>query len=214
MLDKNRHQTGHAYRQAGFTFLEVIMAMFMGAMVVTVGFAVNKMVTTNYAAGFQEVQQLDEVGMIVRRWVNELREARDGENGAYPIEVAADNEVIFYSDVDNDQKTERVRYYLDGNNLRRGLVEPTGDPAGYNLAEENVKLVSDKLVAGGEPLLTYYNKDYPGDTVNNPLSLANRLLNTRVIRIHVEVGLSSEFIAKNFNWDSMVQLRNLANKIE
>jgi hypothetical protein len=42
----------------------------------------------------------------------EIRKAREGENGAYPIEKAGDKEFIFYSDVDGDGKTERVRYFL------------------------------------------------------------------------------------------------------
>ena len=209
-MKKNERQAGHAYRQAGFTFVETIMAMFIGSVVVSSGFVVQKLVTQNYTESFEEVRQIDEVGMVVRRWVNELREIRDGEDGAYPLLKADDNEIIFFSDVDNDRKTERLRYFLEGSALKRGLIQPTGDPARYELAQEVVTVVSDKMVADTTPLFTYYNRDYPGDMVNNPIPMASRLLSTRAVRLTVKVGLSKDFAVPDLKWESLVQLRNLS----
>jgi len=48
--------------------------------------------------------------------VKEIREARSGEDGSYPIVLAGDKEFIFFSDIDNDGKTERARYFLGTTN--------------------------------------------------------------------------------------------------
>jgi len=42
----------------------------------------------------------------------ELRNAQLGDGGYYILEKADDKEIIFYSDIDNDGQTERVRYFI------------------------------------------------------------------------------------------------------
>jgi len=42
----------------------------------------------------------------------ELREARMGDDGSYIIEKAEDYEIVFYSDIDKDGDTEKVRYFV------------------------------------------------------------------------------------------------------
>jgi len=61
---------------------------------------------------WQQSLAISEAKRGIETMVKEIREAREGENGAYPIEYAGDKEFIFYSDVDGDGKTERVRYFL------------------------------------------------------------------------------------------------------
>ncbi len=64
--------------------------------------------------GYQWEQSLaiEEAKRGIEVMAKEIREAREGENGAYPIEYAGDKEFIFYSDIDNDGKAEKVRYFL------------------------------------------------------------------------------------------------------
>jgi prepilin-type N-terminal cleavage/methylation domain-containing protein len=203
------NSTKYQVPSAGFTLVETMVALMIMALVSTVIFLLWRMVTSNYTHGYEEVVQMDEVTTSVRRMVNELREARDGDDGAYPLNTVLDNEIIFYSDVDNDTKTERVHYVLAGNTLRRGLVEPTGDPPSYNLGSEQWKTISTIVNNSGVAMLTYYNNNYPGDVVNNPLIASARLLNTRAIKIHLVVNLSTNFGAPKMNWDGSVRLRNM-----
>lgn len=61
---------------------------------------------------WQQALAISEARRGIETMIKEIREAREGENGAYPVELAGDKEFIFYSDIDNDSKTERVRYFL------------------------------------------------------------------------------------------------------
>jgi prepilin-type N-terminal cleavage/methylation domain-containing protein len=96
----------------GFTLTETIVAIFIFSLLMG---AVSGMILMLYRTHSYEWQQslaVEEARRGIETMVKEIREAREGENGAYPIEYAGDKEFIFYSDVDNDGKTERVRYFL------------------------------------------------------------------------------------------------------
>ncbi|OGV90814.1 hypothetical protein A3A66_03645 [Microgenomates group bacterium RIFCSPLOWO2_01_FULL_46_13] len=115
----------------GYTIVELLIgiflltAVFSGALLVTVYF----MRTYNFS--FEENQSLTQAQQALRRMSLELREARDSEDGSYPLATANDQEVVFYSDVDNDNQTERVRYYLVGLDLVRQVFNAVGSTATY-----------------------------------------------------------------------------------
>ena len=96
----------------GFTLIETLIAIFVFtlAMGAVAGFIVLFYRTHSYA--FQESTAIDEARRGIETMVKEIRAAKTGDNGAYPIEIADDKQFIFYSDIDNDGKIERVRYFL------------------------------------------------------------------------------------------------------
>lgn len=96
----------------GISLVETLVAIFVFAILML---AISFAVVSLYKTRTYQVEQslaVSEARDGIERMVKEIREARQGENGAYPIEYAGDKEFIFYSDVDNDGKTERVRYFL------------------------------------------------------------------------------------------------------
>ncbi len=194
--------------QGGFTLVEVSVSLMMMGVVLAVVMLLWRVSTENYAAGFEEVQQLDQVTQSARQMMNEIREARDGDDGSYPLAEALDQEIIFFSDVDSDGRTERIHYLLSGNELRRGMVEPTGDPPTYELSNETWKVIANTVNNQTTPVFTFYDRNYPGDEVNNPLVESERLLNTRAVKLHLVISLSDNFAAGEITWDTMVKMRN------
>lgn len=61
---------------------------------------------------WEQSQAIEEARRGIEIMTKEIRGARSGEGGSYPIVLADDKEFIFFSDIDNDGKTERVRYFL------------------------------------------------------------------------------------------------------
>ena len=55
--------------------------------------------------------------------LREIREVQTGEDGSYIIERAGDSEFIFFSDIDKDNKIERVRYFLGGTSSKEAVRE-------------------------------------------------------------------------------------------
>src|SRR3970040_2041150 len=96
------------------------------------------------------------------------------ENGAYPLAQADAQTVTFYSDIDGDGTFERVRYFLDGTTLRRGVIEQTTtQPVTYPPASEIVADVVRYLVPG--TIFTYYPEGFPPELtpIPSPINIAN-----------------------------------------
>lgn len=95
-----------------FTLIETIftIAIFALAMGAVSGFIVMGYRTQSYT--WQQSVAIGEARKGIETMVKEIREARGGDDGSYPIEYTGDKEFIFYSDIDQDGATERVRYLL------------------------------------------------------------------------------------------------------
>jgi type II secretory pathway pseudopilin PulG len=95
-----------------FTLIETVVAIFIFALALgaVVGFIVAAYRTHGYA--WEQSIAIDEARRGIEIMVKEIREARNGDDGSFPIEKADDKEFIFYSDIDEDGQTERVRYFL------------------------------------------------------------------------------------------------------
>jgi hypothetical protein len=134
-------------------------------------------------------------------------------DGAYPLAILEDNQLAFYADSDEDGLVERRRYFVEGSSLKRGIVQPTGDPPSYNMNEEQVSIIFDTLNIQELPMFVYYNGDWPTDQANNPLGYWTRSLETRLIRI--VVPLSSQYGSETFVYTSstMVHIRNLKSNL-
>ncbi|MFZ3073951.1 MAG: prepilin-type N-terminal cleavage/methylation domain-containing protein [Minisyncoccales bacterium] len=99
-------------RGKGFTIIETLAAIAVfGLSMAAIGAAIV-MIYRTQGYVMEQSMAVNEARRGVDIMAKEMRQARYGENGAYPIEKGAGKEFIFYSDVDNDGQTERVRYYL------------------------------------------------------------------------------------------------------
>ena len=99
-----------------FTLVETLIAIFI-FFVIMVGLSSSVVwLYRTHSYTWQQALAVDEARRGIETMVKEIREAKQADNGAYPIELANDKEFIFYSDIDHDGKTERVRYFLGQTN--------------------------------------------------------------------------------------------------
>jgi type II secretory pathway pseudopilin PulG len=95
-----------------FTLIETVVSIAIFALSMGAAVALVVMTYRNYTYSWQQSLAIDEARKGVETMVKEIREARPGDDGSYPIEKAEDKEFIFYSDIDKDGDTERIRYFL------------------------------------------------------------------------------------------------------
>ena len=89
-----------------------------------------------------------------------MREASFGADGSYPIAAGATSTVTFYSDITSTATVEKIRYYLTGSTLYRGVTSPSGNPPSYSGQIENVTLVVDHVRNGtSTPIFEYFASD-------------------------------------------------------
>lgn len=161
----------------------------------------------------EQYQAVESARRGLKTMVKELREASAGDDGSYILSSAEDQEIIFFSDVDADLSTERIRYFLDNTFLKKGTIEPTVDPITYPEAQEQISVIADNVRNNTVAIFTYYNGDYPGDDINNPLPTPTRLIETKLINIYLDINVNPDMAPENIEIQSDVQIRNLKNNL-
>ncbi len=145
--------------------------------------------------------------------IKELRSIRQADDGDFPIESGSDFDLKVYLDIDRDGVTERVHYFLDlaTDQLKMGVTNPTSTtPVSYPAGDDTVTVLANYVVnESTNPVFFYYNKNYPGDTVNNPLKSPFTLSDVRLIRVHLLINIDPVHAPNNVNIESFVDLRNL-----
>lgn len=142
---------------------------------------------------------------------SDLRRVRQGDNGDFPIVSASAFDLKVYVNTDSDLDTERVHYFMSGDLLKRGVTKPVaGTPVTYPAGDETITTIATYVVnASNEPLFSYYNKNYPGDTANNPLTGTIAVGDVRLIRVWVRMNIDPIKAPNNINIESFAELRNL-----
>jgi prepilin-type N-terminal cleavage/methylation domain-containing protein len=199
--------------KSGFTLVEVMVAGFIFAAIAVGVAAFSAYYLKNYSYSFEETQSVGLAQNALTSMVREIREARNGDDGAWPIVQADDFTFVFYSDVTNDGKSDKVRYFLSGNNLEKGVIQPTDVPITYPAANEKIYIVASNIDTSGGPIFSYYNGNWPSDVINNPLSSANRILNTRLVKVYLKINMNQNFGAKPFELRSAVAIRSMKDNL-
>lgn len=197
----------------GFTLIEILIALVITGMMGAALLGLQFIISQNQIVAWQSYISVDEANTNVTSLVREVRTAKESDNGAYPLATADDQEIIFYSDYDFDGVTERIRYFLNGTQFSKGVIEPTGQPATYPSGSETVKLLSDNVRNGADPVFYYYNGDWPQDTLNNPLSTPANLSTIKLIRILLKLNTDPDDPNKDYILESYSQVRVLKENL-
>ena len=187
----------------GFTFIEtlVTIAIFALAMGAVSGFIIMGYRTQSYT--WQQSKAVNEAQRGIETMVKEIREARGGDDGSYIIEKADDFQFIFYSDIDKDELTERVRYFIEGTDFKKEVIKPQGFPISY--PEENKEtFILSQYVRNSPPIFQYF--DGCGKKL---LPLPARLKDTKLMKVYLVVNIDLNRPPDEFTLESSVQIRNL-----
>lgn len=189
----------------GFSLIEVIV--LMGIFVIIVGAIVASLryVYRGQRFAFEQADATRSARAGIERTVRDLRETSYADDGAYPIVSIATSSASFYSDFDNDNKIELLRYFLDGTDFKRGIIESAGDPPTYATSSEVVSNVSDNVrnEAVGTSLFTYYDKS---GALMSDLSDIDELA---FVLVRLVVNLHPERAPDDFELRSSAALRNI-----
>jgi prepilin-type N-terminal cleavage/methylation domain-containing protein len=142
----------------GFTLTEVVVVVAItGLMMATIGQMLAFFYKSNGYA-LQEAQAVQSARKSVQDATADLRGATYGADGSYPVAGAATSTVTFYTNLNGDANVEKVRYYLSGTTLYRGVTEPAGSPQSYAGQTESVNLVIPNVRnTAATPIFAYYD---------------------------------------------------------
>ncbi len=170
--------------------------------------------TTLFVKGWQSNKLTLEEGQAafsasknVRDAVDIIRKARQGDNGAYTIESATNNDLKIYSNIDGDDDIEKVHYYLEGGNFKRGIIKPDNQtPPHYQSTDESVVTLVQNVNNQTQPLFTYY------DNTGNQLTGSFQVSEVKMIKIYLRVNYNFNSTSKTIVVQSYVTPRNLINE--
>lgn len=194
-------------KQNGFTLLEVLISIaifvFIALAVGNFGaniFSMNASTQANLSA------QLDG-RKVLKHLVAELRSASPSSLGSYPLEQAGTSTLIFYTNLDEDTAKERVRYYLSGSTLYRGVIHPSGNPLSYAGAEKTDSLIHNVSNDSNTPLFEYFDSNQAG--TSSPLVQPVTLADVRLIRATIIIDENPARPPSPITITTQVMMRNL-----
>lgn len=203
-------------KQLAFTLIELLIAIAV-ALIITQAFTYMFVQTWNANKFILETGLASSLAQRTNnKIVKELRGIQQSANGSYPIAAAGPNDLSVYDDIDDDGVVERVHYYLNANTdeLYMGVRKPnlSTTPASYASGDGTTTLLAKYVVnEASDPVFYYYNKDYPGDTTNNPLTSPISVGDIQLIRIRLQINIDPVRAPNNIYIESFVDLRNLHN---
>ncbi len=192
----------------GITFIESLIwvAVFMIAMMALIVSLLSFYRANVYT--LEQAQAVSDARRSVEGLVQTIREADYSGQGAYPLVAIATSSVTFYADVDQDPHTERVRYFLDGSSLKRGIVDPVGDPPAYTAAEE-VTTVSPYIRNVLQQVDMFHFYDAAGAEVTN----MTQVTDVRFVRMDIIVNVSPDRLPNELTVRSSATLRNITHEL-
>ena len=191
----------------GFTIIEALVALgvFVIAILIITAFIINSYKLQNFT--YEQSTAISEARRGIETMVKELRETLPGDTGAYPIELAETQEIIFYADFDRDDAIEKVHYWLDGSDFKKGVIEASGNPLTYNPANEQVETISRYVRNYEDAIFIYRDSDYIA--LNTPAD-PNEV---KLINVYLKINMFENRAPMDYELESDVALRNLKENL-
>ena len=193
----------------GFTLIESVLVVGIFALVMgTIISSVLYFYRTN-AHAVEQVYAIESARKGIEYLVRDLREATYADNGAYPFIAIGDHEVFFYSDIDQDQSVERIRYRLVNGVLEKGITNASGNPAVYNDTDELFFVISTNVrnEENSTPIFSYF--DVSGTAIVN----LNNVTDVIFIKVNLMININPNRLPEDFTLRSSAAIRNLKTNL-
>jgi len=196
-------------KKQGFTLVEILIATFIltliGIAVVKFQidiFSLNKLSSSNLVA--QESAR-----QIFKNFTSEVRSMSPSNAGAYYIDQAATSSLTFYTNIDNDSDTEKVRYFLSGTIFKKGVINPTGNT--YNPGNETIKELAHGITNATTSIFSYYDNGYDGTSA--PLNQPVNTSAIKLIKINLIIDEDTTKLPPPLYMTTQVSIRNLKDNL-
>lgn len=205
MIKKNK-------KESGFTLIETMVAIFIFTILALGVSSLFTNIFTNSNGRFAAISDIDQAQMVATNFTNEIRIASTGNAGDYPINQASDTQIIFYSSYKQSTGiVARIRYYLSGKTLYKGVVIPSGSPLSYNLSQEKIQDVQNDVSNGGKPIFYYYDGNYNGSST--PLVQPVNVNQVKYVIMNMNILKQPNTSTTTFNISAGASIRNLKTNL-
>lgn len=189
----------------GMSLIEMIVAIAIftiGLGIFTLLFVRSwEMYTFSFSTGQSQVM----ASQGVQRLVDIIRNAQQADNGAFPLVVAQEEEIVLYTNIDTDNSIERVRIFFSHNKIFLEIRNAsTGTPPQYSDGyETSQEIVRDIIQDDERVLFSYY------DEFNTRLTGTFPINDVKMVKIDIMVDDNIEKLPEGIAIESYASIRNL-----
>jgi len=189
-------------KNEGFTIIEILVVISIMGIISTLilNFVVMGLKATRFEAEQAEAVKQARDAMNVMK--TEIRGANNSAHGDYPILVINSQEFVFFSDIDKDDVYEKIRYYLDGLELKKAVIKPDSFSL-YNDAPV-ITVIANYVNNQAESIFTYYTSDY---------LVTGNINEVRLINMNLKINVTPEIAPADIYVETDVALRNLKSNL-
>lgn len=189
----------------GFTIIETLVVIGVFTLVML---AISSSILYFYKSNTITLEQAFAINSArkgIEFMTRDIREIIYSDEGAYPIISIGANSFYFYSDIDRDNSIERVRYFMDGTDLKKGLTEAVGDPPKYLDGNEVISAISDSArnIEQGISVFKYF------DEQGNEIVDYDKISDVAFVKVNLVVNINANRLPDEFTLRSSATLRNL-----
>jgi len=176
------------------------MAIFVSVFVLGANYIITGFKTSRFAS--EQETAIQYARKATEIMAKELRGANSSEQGAYPLDTTEAQNLIFFSDTDDDGETEKIRYHINGSQLFKTTTEPgpTNDYSSLPVTETIAEYVNNQA----ENLFTYYDSNNATSTSINSI---------RLIKTSIKINVTPGIAPNDYYVETSVQLRNLKDNL-
>ncbi len=194
-------------KQKGVTVIETLVYMAVFSILLT---AISVTMITIYRAhdfAMSNTSAMVDMRRALELAVSNIKEAGFSDAGAYPVVSMSENEFVFYSDIDNDSKVEKVRFFVDGDVFKQGIIDSSGLPPTYDASTEVIKPIAWHIrnTSRGVPVFNFFNKQM------QKITNMSKILDLRMVSLRLLIDTDTSRPPSYYDFYSSATLRNITN---
>ena len=197
-------------RTRGTSAIEVIIYVAVFTLVSMAIMSMTRIVYKTHSFVNSQIVASADIRKSMETMSSLLRKATYSDAGAFPVESMGYNQIVFYANADTDPNIERVRFFLQGNDLVMGVINSSGTPATYNPSNEVLKVISHNVYNTDMSinLFNFFDKD------GNAITDLSDLLSVRTIKITLTVDNDPNKAPNSLQVSTRATVRNIINSYE
>lgn len=199
------------FKKKGFSLVEIIIVIAIATAIFLAVFNFGNSIFSFNSNAQKNLSAQTDARRVLKTIVRELRSASPSSLGSYPIALASSTAITFFSNIDSDSYKEQVRYFMQGNELKKGVIKPSGSPLTYNPTNEKITLLIRDINNEGVAVFEYFDSTYAG--TSTPLIQPVQATKVRLVRINVYIEKDPNKSLGPVMVTSQVFLRNLKDNL-
>lgn len=192
----------------GFTLIELLVAMsiFIVLLLLAANFVSRGLQAKRKSSA--KIVATEEAQRSLRDITKEIRKSIQSDRGDYNLDLVNEQELSFYSDINDDGSAEKVRYFLDSTNFKKGVIEAINNPPEYIPANETIKIAARYINNQSDAVFSYYDEDNNliGDPINNKDLI-------KLIKVNLKFNFDPNDNSGDYEIATAAQIRNLKDNL-